>query len=123
MCSKLNGTVQKGDMQECVESESIQCEMWECHSECKPLSDSVIDTILSFRAAFDLSVEEARQALAKCDYGCPYGHYTKYRLYSESVEIRDLESRGPWAVAAERSEDATKGLRLSKSRISIGRAV
>ena len=46
-----------------------------------------------------------------------------YRLYSESVEIRDLESRGPWAVAAERSEDATKGLRLSKSRISIGRAV
>ena len=48
---------------------------------------------------------------------------SKYRLYSESVEIRDLESRGPWAVAAERSEDATKGLRLSKSRISIGRAV
>ena len=46
-----------------------------------------------------------------------------YRLYSESVEIRDLESRGPWAVAAKRSEDATKGLRLSKSRISIGRAV
>ena len=72
VCSKLNGTVQKGDMQECVESESIQCEMWECHSECKPLSDSEIDTILSFRAAFDLSVEEARQALAKCDYGCPY---------------------------------------------------
>ena len=30
---------------------------------------------------------------------------------------------GPWAVAAERSEDATKGPRLSKSRISIGRAV
>ena len=28
------------------------------------------------------------------------------------MEIRDLESRGPWAVAAER------GLRLSKSRIS-----
>ena len=43
VCSKLNGTVQKGDMQECVESEYIQCEMWECHSECKPLSDSEID--------------------------------------------------------------------------------
>ena len=49
--------------------------------------------------------------------------YAIYRLYSESVQIRDLESRGPWAVAAERSEDATKGLKLSKSRISIGRAV
>ena len=34
------------------------------------------------------------------------------------MEIRDLESRGPWAVAAERSKDATKGLRLSKSCIS-----
>ena len=47
----------------------------------EPLSDSEIDTILSFRAAFDLSVEEARQALAKCDYGCPYGHYTKCREF------------------------------------------
>ena len=42
----------------------------------------------------------------------------KYRLDAESREIRDLESQGPWAVASERSEDATKGLRLSKSRIS-----
>ena len=47
----------------------------------------------------------------------------RYRLYGESMEIRDLETRGPWAVASERSEDATKGPRVSKSRISIGRAV
>ena len=46
-----------------------------------------------------------------------------YRLYGESMEIRDLETQGPWAVASERSEDATKGPRVSKSRISIGRAV
>ena len=46
-----------------------------------------------------------------------------YRLYGESMEIRDLETRGPWAVASERSEDATKGPRVSKSCISIGRAV
>ena len=49
--------------------------------------------------------------------------WDKYRLYGESMEIRDLETRGPWAVASERSEDATKGPRVSKSRISIGRAV
>ena len=36
----------------------------------------------------------------------------KYRLYGESMEIRDLETRGPWAVASERSEDATKGPRV-----------
>ena len=46
-----------------------------------------------------------------------------YKLYCESVKIRDLDGRGPWAVASERSEDATKGPRLSKSRIFIGRAV
>ena len=45
------------------------------------MSDSEIDAIPSFRAAFDLSVEEARQALAKCDYGCPYGDYTKCREF------------------------------------------
>ena len=38
-----------------------------------------------------------------------------YRLDSESEDLRDLETRGPWAVASERSEDATKGLRVSKS--------
>ena len=47
----------------------------------------------------------------------------KYRLYGEFMEIRDLETRGPWAVASERREDATKGPRVSKSRISIGRTV
>ena len=69
---------------------------------------------------FRVVLEEVGSGVKPCDLTTPL--YT-YRLYSESVEIRDLESRGPWAVAAERSEDATKGLRLSKSRISIGRAV
>ena len=47
----------------------------------------------------------------------------KYRLHCKSMEIRDLETREPWAVVTERSGDVTKGLRVSKSRISIGRAV
>ena len=34
-------------------------------------------SIVTFRAAFELSVEEVRQALANCDLGCPNGHYTK----------------------------------------------
>ena len=45
------------------------------------MSDFEIAAILSFRAAFDLSVEEARQALAKCDNGCPNCHYTKCREF------------------------------------------
>ena len=39
-----------------------------------------------------------------------------YRLYGKSMEIRDLETRGPWAVASERSEDATKGATKGPSR-------
>ena len=30
-------------------------------------------------------------------------HVDKYRLYGESMEIRDLETREPWAVASERT--------------------
>ena len=77
--SKPKGSVQNGDVQECIGSESTQYEKWECHN---PLSDSELAAILSFRAAFDLSVEEARQALAKYHYhGCPNGHYTKCREF------------------------------------------
>ena len=37
----------------------------------------------------------------------------------ESKDIRDFKGRGPWDVASERSEDATKGPRPLKSRISF----
>ena len=72
--------------------------------------------------------DNARFRLAQVEEETPNKHFLKvtfhkYRLYGESMEIRDLETRGPWAVASERSEDATKGPRVSKSRISIGRAV
>ena len=40
-----------------------------------------------FRAAFDLSVQEVRQTLAKCDLGCPNGHYTK-SVHSLPVGLR-----------------------------------
>ena len=40
--------------------------------------------------------------------------FTIYRLDIKSEDLRDLETRGPWAVASEHSEDATKGLRVSK---------
>ena len=43
----------------------------------QPLNEFEVVAIVTFRAAFELSVEEVRQALAKCDMGCPNGHYTK----------------------------------------------
>ena len=44
---------------------------------CKPLTDIEIVAIVTFRAAFEGSIEEARQALAECDCGCHFGHYAK----------------------------------------------
>ena len=56
---------------------SAECNKWECSKHCKPLNEFEVVSIVTFRAAFELSVEEVRQALAKCDMGCPNGHYTK----------------------------------------------
>ena len=50
------------------------CKKWQCHKECRPLSVSEVDAI---RSCLELSVEEAREALAKCDLGCPFVHSTK----------------------------------------------
>ena len=53
------------------------CKKWQCHRECRPLSVSEVEAILHFRSCLELSVEEAREALAKCDLGCPFVHSTK----------------------------------------------
>ena len=50
---------------------------WECSVHCKPLTDIEVVAIVTFRAAFEGCIEEARQALAECDWGCPFGQYTK----------------------------------------------
>ena len=44
---------------------------------CRPLSVSEVDAILDFRSCLELRVEEAREARAKCDLGCPFVHSTK----------------------------------------------
>ena len=54
-----------------------QCKMWECSKQCKPLSQFEVNAILIFSTVFDQPVEKVRQALAQCDMGCPYGHFTK----------------------------------------------
>ena len=65
----------------------VQSRKWKWSRHCKPLSQLEVNAIVCFRAAFDLSVEEVRQALAKCDLGCPNGHYTKL-VGSLPVDLR-----------------------------------
>ena len=50
---------------------------WKCTKGCRPIPDSEVDAILCLKSAFELSIEELRTALTVCDYGCPYGHYSK----------------------------------------------
>ena len=67
---------------QCIVTEKIKekCAKWnewKCSSECKPLSEGEVNSILSFKEAFKLPIEEVRAALSTCDYGCPFGHYSK----------------------------------------------
>ena len=65
------------------DKKSADCKKWGCSKHCKPLKESEIVAMVTFKAAFDLCVEEVRVALAKCDLGCSFGHYTK--LVCDSV--------------------------------------
>ena len=53
------------------------CRKWQCHKECKPLSDFEVEAILDFRSCLELSAEEARETLAKCNLSFPFVHSTK----------------------------------------------
>ena len=56
---------------------------WKCTKECRPIPDCEVEAILCLKA-----IEELRAALTACDYGCPYGHYTKL------VESRPVDRIG-----------------------------
>ena len=74
-----NVPIVDSDSAQTPKSDSVPklCKKWQCHKECRPLSVSEVDAILDFRSCLELSVEEAREALAKCDLGCPFVHSTK----------------------------------------------
>ena len=59
---------------------------WECSSECKPLTEAEVDTIVSLKAAFENPMQEVRHTLDTCD-GCPNQHYTKV-VEDSSVDLR-----------------------------------
>ena len=58
------------------EGACAQRKKWEC-SECKPITDTEVDAILTLKAAFEKPLQEVRHALDECDSGCPNGHYCK----------------------------------------------
>ena len=64
------------------DKEGAQRTKWECCSECKPITDAEVDTILTLKAAFEKPLQEVRHALDECDSGCPNGHYCKVIEFS-----------------------------------------
>ena len=59
---------------------------WECSSECKPLTETEVDSIVSLKAAYENPMQEVRHTLDTCD-GCPNQHYTKV-VEDSSVDLR-----------------------------------
>ena len=49
---------------------------WNCHSECKVITDTELAAIVHLRQAFDKPMHEVQSALDTCDDGCPNQHYT-----------------------------------------------
>ena len=60
---------------------------WGCSDECKPLTDTEIDSIVVLKAAFNNPIQKVRHALDTCDDGCPNGHYYKVIEFS-SVDLK-----------------------------------
>ena len=50
---------------------------WNCHSECKVITDTEVAAIVHLKQAFDKPMYEVRSALDTCDDGCPNQHYTR----------------------------------------------
>ena len=66
--SEINSTNSKGEQ---------PTKGWECHSECKVITDTEVAAIVHLRQAFDKPMHELRSALDTCDDGCPNQHYTR----------------------------------------------
>ena len=60
---------------------------WECSSQCKIVTNTEVDCIVSMKAAFEMPLQIVRSMLASCDEGCPNGHYTKL-IVSKPVHLK-----------------------------------
>ena len=89
--------------------------MWGCSNCCKPLSEFEVNAIVCFRTAFEQPVEKVRQALAECDMGCPYGHYTKF---IDSLPV-DLKGHPIVCYSGERCTSNLRILRAASTHFPI----
>ena len=57
-------------------------EIWPCTSECKAVTESEVQSIVSLRQSFDKTIDQLRQDLYTCDDGCPNTHFEKFSHYN-----------------------------------------
>ena len=58
-----------------------------CSPKCKPLTEDEVDSILSFKQAFDNPIDEDIQTLYECDTGCPNTHHYHMFRPNGSTEL------------------------------------
>ena len=52
-----------------------------CTSDCKAVTESDVQSIVSLRQLFDKTIDQFRQDLYTCDDGCPNTHIEKFSHY------------------------------------------
>ena len=86
-----------------------QRKKWECCSECKPVTDTEVDAILTLKAAFEKPPQTVRHALDECDSGCPSGHYCKV------IEFSSVDLKGHPLVCSSTSGGCQSQLRVLRA--------
>ena len=93
------------------EGACAQRKKWECCSECKPITDTEVDAILTLKAAFEKPLQEVRHALDECDSGCPNGHYCKVHV----IEFSSVGLKGHPLVCSSSSGGCQSQLRVLRA--------
>ena len=62
-------------------------EIWPCTSECKAVTESEVQSIVSLRQSFDKTIDQRRQDLYTCDHGCPNTHFEKFSHYDPDQNL------------------------------------
>ena len=97
------------------EGACAQRKKWECCSECKPITDTEVNAILTLKAAFEKPLQEVRHALDDCDSGCPNGHYCKVHV----IEFSSVGLKGHPLVCSCSSGGCQSKLRVLRQLLHI----
>ena len=85
---------------------------WKCSSNCRPLTDCEVASILEFRKMFESPMKVLRTMLHKCD-DCPYEHFSKY--IASNSQYSAIERKGHPLVCFLDNSECCSQLRILRA--------